>query len=98
MLEELKEVSKPREPVPTSNAGSLSKRRDVTMRNSLGVGSSRFSAIRSSGGLIIERLARPYSFRRAITGSTRDARRAGTKQARAATPRRMRETTVIVGM
>ena len=34
-----------------------------------------------------------YSFRRAITGSMRDARRAGTKHARAATPRRIRDTT-----
>src|SRR4051794_36065750 len=33
-----------------------------------------------------------YSFRRATTGSTRDARCAGTKQARAATARRMNDT------
>ena len=39
----------------------------------------------------------PYSFRRATTGSTRDARRAGTKQARAATARRISDTTMTVG-
>ena len=47
---------------------------------------------------VVERLhSRIYSFRRATTGSTRDARRAGTKQAKAATARRMRDTTVTVG-
>src|SRR5262249_47944999 len=38
-----------------------------------------------------------YSFRRATTGSTRDARRAGTKQAKAATASSIRDTTVAVG-
>ena len=37
-----------------------------------------------------------YSFRRAMAGSTHDARRAGTKLARAATARRMRDTTATV--
>jgi Arc/MetJ-type ribon-helix-helix transcriptional regulator len=45
----------------------------------------------------IECLARHYSFRRATTGSTRDARRAGTRHARAATPSRIRDTAQIVG-
>src|SRR5881396_2858546 len=39
-----------------------------------------------------------YSLRRATTGSTRDARRAGARHARTATPRRISDTTVIVGM
>jgi len=39
-----------------------------------------------------------YSLRRATTGSTRDARRAGAKHARVATPRRITDTAVIVGM
>ena len=38
-----------------------------------------------------------YSFRRAITGSTRDARCAGTKHAKAATARRVRDTTATIG-
>jgi hypothetical protein len=46
---------------------------------------------------IIECLARLYSFRRATTGSTRAARRAGTKHARAATPSRIRDTALTVG-
>jgi hypothetical protein len=39
-----------------------------------------------------------YSFRRATTGSTRDARRAGMKQAKAATATRMRDTVATAGM
>ena len=39
-----------------------------------------------------------YSLRSATTGSTRDARRAGTRHARVATPSRMNETTVAVEM
>jgi len=40
---------------------------------------------------------RIYSLRNAITGSTRDARRAGTKEARTATARRIRDAAVTVG-
>jgi hypothetical protein len=39
-----------------------------------------------------------YSLRSAVTGSTRDARRAGTKHARVATLSRMNDTTVAVEM
>ena len=39
-----------------------------------------------------------YSLRSAVTGSTRDARRAGTKHARVATLSRMNDTAVAVEM
>ena len=56
----------------------------------------RFSAIRSLRPQVIPFLL-VYSFRRATTGSTQEARCAGTKQANAATARRMRDTRVAVG-
>jgi hypothetical protein len=40
---------------------------------------------------------RPYSFRKTTSGSTFAARRAGTKHAKAATARRIRDTTATVG-
>ena len=50
------------------------------------------------GRLSVEERGLFYSLRRATTGSTRDARRAGARHARTATPRRISDTTVIVGM
>src|SRR5262249_36039318 len=48
-----------------------------------------FSRRKTLGGI--------YSLRRATTGSTREARLGGTKHAKAATPKRITDTTAAVG-